>query len=80
MQSAKARPEIIDLLRHQFSGWSESEEGSMTQRSADTSAAMDTDSPTQQQQQHQQAEQPSYATPFANDSLQVCPKQLENDV
>jgi hypothetical protein len=78
-QSAKARPEIIDLLRHQFSGWSESEEGSVSSaRSVDTSAAMDTDTPAhhpQQQQQKQQPEQPlrqpSYATPFANDSLQV---------
>ena len=86
-QSAKARPQIIDLLRHQFSGWSESEEGSISSaRSVDTSTAMDTDAQAHhlqpQQQQKQQSEQPlrqpSYATPFANDSLQVSQAQIVN--
>ena len=84
-QSAKARPEILDLLRHPFSGWSESEEGSASSaRSADTSAAMDTDAPqthhhkqrTQQQQAVEQPPpqalgQPGFPTPFGNGSLQV---------
>ncbi len=84
VQSAKARPEIVDLLRHPFSGWSESEEGSASSaRSADTSAAMDTDAPQQQHKQRPQQQQaveqppsqllgqPGFPTPFGNNSLQV---------